>query len=127
MDKFLIDSDVIIWFLRNREETVNLLHNLKKSGVPACSAISVVEVQLGVKKGEEEITADVLDSLKVFSVDKQVAQKAGEIIRKKRQKEVSVNVNDAIIAATCILHNLTLVTYNIKHYPFKEFELYPAR
>lgn len=53
MAKFLIDSDVIIWFLRGKKETIELLEKLQKLGVPACSPISIIEVQMGVKKGEE--------------------------------------------------------------------------
>jgi predicted nucleic acid-binding protein len=50
MSSFLLDSDVIIWHLRGRSDVTQILRGLQKFGVPACSALSVIEVQLGVKK-----------------------------------------------------------------------------
>ena len=54
MSRFLLDSDVLIWHLRGREEVTEMLRELQKFEVPACSALSVLEVLLGVKIGEEE-------------------------------------------------------------------------
>lgn len=126
MAKFLIDSDIIIWALRGRKETTELLKEVQKSGVPSCSPISIVEVQLGMKKGEEEKTSEFLNSLEVYSVDREIANKAGEFLKKHKKKGVTLELTDAIIGATCILHNLTLVTYNTRHYPFKELKIYPC-
>lgn len=51
MSRFLIDSDVIIWHLRGQKNVTEMLKDLQKFGVPACSALSVLEVQSGVKHG----------------------------------------------------------------------------
>jgi len=125
MAKFLIDSDIIIWFLRGKKETVSLLEKLGKTGVPACSPISIIEVRLGMKKGEEKKTFEFLNSLEIYPIDREIANLAGEYIREYKKKGIPVEIPDAIIGATCVLHNLTLVTYNIKHYPFKKLEFYP--
>lgn len=125
MPKFLIDSDIIIWCLRGRREVIALLEELQKLGMPACSSISIVEVQLGVMSGEEEKTSKFLNSLEVYPVGREIANLAGKYIRKLKAKGITLEIPDAIVGATCILHNLTLVTYNIKHYPFKELKFYP--
>jgi hypothetical protein len=125
MSRFLLDSDVIIWHLRGRKEVTDMLRNLHKFGLPACSALSVLEVQLGVKKGEEEKTNLFLRSLRVFDVDIEIANKAAQLIRKNKAKGITINLPDAIIASTCLLHDLILVTYNTKHYPISELEFYP--
>lgn len=123
--KVLLDSDIIIWFLRGRKEIIELLEKLEKSGVPACSPISIVEVQMGIKKGEEEKTSKFLNSLGIYPIDREIANKAGEYIREFKKKGIILEIPDAIIGATCILNDLILVTYNIKHYPFKELKFYP--
>jgi len=125
MDKFLIDSDVIIWHLRGRRETGELLKNLQKTGVPACSSLSVVEVQQGVKLGEEKKTDAFLDSLTVYPVDRKIATEAGQCIRDYRKRGIALEIPDAVIAATCLVHNLILLTYNQNHYPMPELKLYP--
>jgi predicted nucleic acid-binding protein len=123
--RFLLDSDIIIWHLRGREEVTEMLRDLQRFGVPGCSALSVLEVQLGVKRGEEERTIHFFKSLKVFDVNMEIAGKAAQLIREFKGKGVTLNIPDAIIASTCILYHLVLVTYNRKHYPIAELEFYP--
>jgi predicted nucleic acid-binding protein len=102
-----------------------MLMNLQRSGVPGCSALSVLEVQLGVKKGEEEKTDQFFKHLKVFDVNREIASKAAQLLREYKGKGVTLDIPDAVIASTCIFHDLILVTYNRKHYPIRELEFYP--
>ena len=126
MGRFLLNSDIIIWHLRGQEEVTEMLRDLQRFGVPGCSALSVLEVQLGVKKGEEERTSHFFKYLKVFDVNREIAGKAAQLIREFKGKGVTLDIPDAIIASTCILYNLILVTYNRKHYPIAELEFYPV-
>jgi predicted nucleic acid-binding protein len=127
MGRFLLDSDIIIWHLRGREEVTAMLRDLQRFGVPGCSALSVLEVQLGVKKGEEEKTNYFFEYLKVFDVNRGVASKAAQLIREYKGKGVTLDIPDAVIASTCILHDLILVTFNRKDYPIGELEFYPVK
>ena len=125
MSKYLLDSDVIIWHLRGRREITEMLKDLQRSGLPACSAISVLEVQLGIKtRDEEEKTDRFLESLKVFDVSMDIAKMAARFIRQHKGKGVTVDLPDSIIASTCILHDLILVTYNRRHYPISELKFH---
>jgi predicted nucleic acid-binding protein len=125
MSKYLLDSDTIIWHLRGRKEITEMLKDLQRSGLPACSTISVLEVQLGVKtKDEEGKTNRFFESLKVFDVDRDIAKIAAQLIREYKAKGVTMDIPDSIIASTCILHDLILVTYNRKHYPISELKFH---
>lgn len=125
MSKYLLDSDIIIWHLRGRREITEMLKDLQRSGLPACSAISVLEVQLGVKtKDEEGKTNRFLESLKVFDVNMDIAKIAAQLIRVHKTKGVTMDIPDSIIASTCILHDLILVTYNRRHYPISELKFH---
>jgi predicted nucleic acid-binding protein len=126
MSKFLLDSDVIIWHLRGRKEVTELLRDLQRFGVPACSALSMIEVQLGVKKGEEMRTNQFLSSLTFFDVNREIANQAASLIRGYKAKGIKIEVPDAVIAGTCILNDLVLVTFNRKHYPIPELEFHPV-
>ena len=127
MSRFLLDSDVIIWHLRGRKEVTEMLMDLQKFGVPACSALSILEVQLGVKKCEEDKTNLFLGSLKICDVNIEIANKAAQIIREHKVKGITIDLPDAVIAATCLLYDLILVTFNTKHYPVAgiKFHNYP--
>ena len=125
MSKYLLDSDTIIWHLRGRKEITDMLKDLQRSGLPACSTISVLEVQLGVKtKDEEGKTSRFFESLKVFDVSMDIARIAAQLIRQYKAKGVTMDIPDSIIASTCLLHDLILVTYNRKHYPISELKFH---
>ncbi len=124
MSRFLLDSDVIIWHLRGRKEVTEMLRDLQRSGLPGCSALSVLEVQLGLKKGEEDKTDRFLSSLRIFDVNREIANEAAKLIREYKTKGITLDLPDSVIASTCILYDLILVTYNTKHYPIKELKFH---
>lgn len=126
MSNFLLDSDVIIWHLRGRKEVTEMLRDLQRFGLPACSALAFLEVQLGVRKGEEEKTDRFLGSLRVFDVNTEIANKAAKLIREYKAKGITLDLPDAIIAGTCMLNDLILVTYNTKHYPISGLKFHPV-
>ncbi len=124
---YLLDSDVLVWFLRGREDTVALLRELKKSAVPGYSALSVLEVMGWVKKHEEKETQEFLQSLELCPFDGKAAFLAAHYLREYRAKGKTLDPVDAGVAATCVVNNLTLVTYNIKDFPMQELEVYPLK
>lgn len=124
MNGFLLDSDVIIWHLRGREETTRMVSELQSAGVPFCSSLSVIEVLMGLKKGEEDPTHLLLESLRVVPVDYQVAASAARLIRTLKRKGITMDIPDAAIAASCLVHGFTLVTYNRKHYPIPDLKIH---
>lgn len=123
MSSYLLDSDIIIAFLRGKKKTVKLIGNLEKIiGVPATSPICIAEVQAGVKPGEEQKTNNFLGSLKIYVLDRGIANKAGQYIREYQKGGITLLLPDALIAATCTINNLMLTTYNTKHYPMPEIK-----
>jgi predicted nucleic acid-binding protein len=126
MSRFLLDSDIIIWHFRGREEITRMLRDLQRFGSPGCSAISVLEVQVGVKRGEEEKTDQFFGSLRVIDVNEKIAQRAAQLIREYKARGITVDIPDSIIASTCILNDLFLVTCNRRRYPFDGMKFHPS-
>ena len=130
--KYCIDSDVLIWHLRtgDRQRAVEQhLVRLAASGSLSCSMLSVAEVEQGVRRGEEDKTRGFLRSLETHPVDRAIAERAGEIVRDLRSHGITMGLADAIIAATCIVHGLTLVTLNVSDFekvPELAFETVPS-
>jgi len=126
MSKYLLDSNIIIDFLIGREEAVSLLNEIKGTDdSPATSPLCIAEVQLGIRKGEEKITNIFLNSLQVYDLNRTIANKAGGYIREFRSKGIILPLVDTLIATTCIINNLILVTYDIKHYSIPDLKLWP--
>lgn len=122
MNDILLDSDVIIWFLRGKEKVVSLLKNIAKEKALGCSPLSIIEIKLGMKKSEEDATNLFFDTIKVWELDKEIANEAASYILNYKKKGITLDFVDATIAATCKLKNLILMTYNTDHYPMQEVE-----
>lgn len=128
MANYLLDSDVLIWLLRGRRETIDLVDELSDEGAPACSALSRYEVEVGMLPNEKKSTQELFDNLTVLPVDSPISAKAAELVRryKAKAKGKTLDPFDALIAATCVVNDLMLVTYNPKHFPMPELRKYPV-
>lgn len=120
MKGYLVDSDVLIWHLRGQQKAIDWLARLATQGTLAISAISVLEVQAGVKAKEEDTTAAFLNGLVCFPIDRDIARQAGEYIRTYRSRGITLDAADSLIAATSVQQDLVLVTRNTSHYPMLE-------
>ena len=123
----LLDSDVVIWHLRNRRDIVSLVARLSQMGRLAVSALTRLEVGIGMKEDERAATQDFLDSMMTLDVTPEIADLAGEFIRRYRSRGVTLDLVDAVIAATAAVQDWALVTLNAKHYPMPEVRLYFER
>jgi predicted nucleic acid-binding protein len=106
---------------------VELVERLQREApaAPACSALSVLEIWTGVRPREERKTQALLESLRVVPVDASIARRAALLLSlRKRQRDPREWI-DAVIAATCLELRLTLVTYNLRDYPYRDISLYP--
>lgn len=112
---FLIDTDVLIDYLRDETVAVSYLEGLRPPLL--ISAISVAELYAGVREGNERLALDAfLDAFEIVPVDEEIAV-AGGLYRRGYGKSHGTGLNDALIAATTTLRNATLVTLNHKHFP----------
>lgn len=128
MARYLVDSDVLIWVLRNRQDTVQLVERLaQESGETlSCSSLSILEIWAGTRPSEQARTAAFLDALDVFSIDGIIAKRAAELLRAHHRNAGNPREwIDALIASTAIQHHLTLVTYNQRDYSYPALALYP--
>jgi len=111
----LVDTDIWIDFLRGKNQAVAFVSKLPNE--VAISSISVAELYAGVRDGAEtQALSDLLDTLEVIDLHRDIAQ-AGGLIRREHGKAHGVGLNDALIAATAVNRNACLYTLNLKHYP----------
>jgi predicted nucleic acid-binding protein len=117
---------VIIDALNNKRGRRELLLSLVRQGhLLACCPINVTEIYAGMRPKEESATEDFLGSLEYYHLTWPVARTAGLLKRDLARKGTTVSVADATIAAVAIVHELSLMTDNVKDFPMKELTLFP--
>ena len=116
----LVDTDILINFLRGIEEARAFLARAAEESLLCCSAITVAEIFAGMREHERDKTVDVIDSLEVLDVNREIAEKAGAYKRNSRRQ--SLDLADCIIAASAFVKQALLATANAKHYPMSDVE-----
>jgi tRNA(fMet)-specific endonuclease VapC len=115
LDGYLLHTDTVVDLLRGRPATVEVLQSL----APARGAISVVSIgdlvhaaRLSSDAAESELRISTfLDQVAVHPVDRDVAWTHGQIrSRILREEHRVIDDFDLILAATAIVHDLTLLT-----------------
>lgn len=126
--KYLLDTDVIINFIRGKTQVEEELKNSEGF----VSIITVGELVYGAHKSTspnaslQKLKSFLQDlSIQVINVDREIVYKFGELKADFEIKGQRLEDFDQLIAATCIVNNLILVTRNTKHFSrIKNLEIY---
>lgn len=119
MNKVLVDSDVVIWFLRDRQKEVDLVETLASKNNLFISVVTITEIRTGLQKDTKEIIEKLVDLFTPINIDAKTAELAG-----KFKQKYNLQIADMFIAATAEVNDLTLLTYNKKNFPMKSIKLY---
>jgi predicted nucleic acid-binding protein len=115
IQRFLVDTDILVDFLRGNREAINFVKIYAKNIV--LSAISVAEVYAGIRDNKERKELDDFIGLfPIISVSFEIAQMGG-LYKRDFFKSHNIGIADAIIAATSKTSKLDLKILNIKHFP----------
>ena len=114
----VVDTDILIDFLRGREQAVSFV-SLASDRI-VLSAIVVAELYAGVrggKDGAEQRTLERFLSLfRVVHITAAIARLGG-LYRRDYGRSHGVGLADAVVAATATVENAELKTLNVRHYP----------
>jgi len=115
MISYLIDTNILIDFLRGKKEAIAFMAGL--SIQPIISSLTVAELFAGVKGKREKIAIhNLVHACEVISVDEDIAEEGG-LLKNKYQKCHQLGLADALIGATALSSKLTLVSLNKKQFP----------
>lgn len=124
-DRLLIDTDVLIDYLRDKSEAVSYLENLTQPLL--ISVITVAELYAGIRDGSERARLDeFIRAFEVVEVDREISIKGG-LYRRDYLKSHNVGLADALIAASAEIRQADLVTMNSKHFPMLTNVVVPYR
>ena len=123
----LLDTDVLIDFLRGRDYLAGIRRQFFPTGLPAISVVTVAEAYRGMRPEAEARTVRLLHGLVVLPIDAAIAEQAGRMSYQQRAGGVHVSLADSLIAATALHYNLVLLTNNVDDYPFPNLNVRRAR
>lgn len=120
MPEILLDSDVIVGWLRGQEPFARLIPDLLQQGeVLAWTPVSVAEIFAGVRKGEEKRVESLFLVLETLPLSGEIGRKAGQYLHSYSRSH-GVELADALVAAAAHSNSLPLWTLNKRHYPMRD-------
>lgn len=116
----LLDTSVLINYLRNHQPTMRYIYDLLSQTDRSVAVSGITEFELytgkSMDKPQEKLKVDLLlNKLIIFPLSSTILRQAGEI----KRKHPSISPGDAIIAATSIESGFILIT------PDKDFSKIP--
>lgn len=120
---YLIDTDILIWVLRDNEKYISLFLKLARKDSLAISTISVAEIYKNIYPGELIKTEKLLNELQNLDVTPLIAKQAGLYWQEYSKNLKKLSLTDCLIAATASTNEAILVSLNRKHFPMKDVKL----
>lgn len=116
MSKLILDTSVIIDFLRQKEKTDTVLYKLSlENNVLYISILTHTELYAGKSTWEGKNARSELETLfgglHILPLTEKISENAGQV-----RAKYGIGLIDAIIASTALLNNIPLVTLNTKHF-----------
>lgn len=120
---FLLDTDILVWVLRDNKKIIQIVSNLKEKSTLSISVISIAEIYKNIFPAEIEATEEYLNKHAIFNVNQKIAKIAGFYYQQYSKNLQNLSLADCLIAATANVNNATLVSLNKKHFPMKDIKL----
>lgn len=111
----LVDTDVLIWYLRGHLKAAQTLDSLADLHL---SAVTYMELVQGCRNKQEleRLKKDLaLRKVAILPISEPISQRAMVLVE-THALSAGLLLADALIAATALEHNLTLLTGNAKHF-----------
>ncbi len=117
---YLIDTDWIIHYLTGNSAITKKLWDLRPEGL-AVSILSVAELYEGVYYSRNPMASqksvdNFLENLFILELNLEICRVFGRQRGKLRKQGNMIGDLDLLIAATCLHHDLTLLTNNVRHF-----------
>lgn len=115
MHRFLLDTNVILYYLHGSDTTFDpLFYAFEKGTIELlCSVVSEYEM-LGYPDitNEEEVTiVSFLSTINVITIDRRIATTAALLRRRHHRKPI-----DLFVAATALTYDIPLITKNVRDF-----------
>ena len=114
MDEHLLDTNVLSKIFYGNADVKNFVENLN---IGIETVVYIECVQGSISNSDKRRIKRALQKLEFYPLTNDIARKAIELIETYSNTQ-GLLLADAPIAATALEYNLTLITYNVKHFQF---------
>lgn len=117
----VIDTDILIDLLRDKEYAVRKIKALEKKEELATTDINAFELYFGAynssdKEGNIASTKGILKTLTLLHTQENSMETAGRIFAERRVKGKMIEIRDLLIAAIALQSGYKLFTNNREHF-----------
>lgn len=113
----LLDTCIVIDYLRNRPLVVDFIDNIGKNNFTLSTAV-VIELYKGVRDRIEFRTLQKeIQLFGLIEIDNQISAVANKLAETYCLSH-RMGLGDTLIAATALIYDLELITYNLKDFHF---------
>ena len=124
MDKLILDTTVLIDLSKGRDNVRATLGAYVDMGreLGVC-AVSVAEFMAGVPRSQRQQWSDWIDDFEYWEISREAAELAGILRHDLARQGRTLHVPDALLAATAIVTDSTLMTNNVKDFQVPRLRL----
>jgi len=120
-DGLIVDTDILIDLLRQKDYAVSLIKKLEDEVELATSAINAFELYRGAYKSrnQEKNLASVkglLNSLRMLNTDEDSMEIAGKITASLERDGNMMDIRDLLIASIALVNGFGILTNNVGHF-----------
>ena len=120
-DGLIVDTDILIDLLREKDYAVSLIKKLEYEMELATSAINAFELYRGAYKSQnqEKNLASVkglLNSLCMLNTDEDSMEIAGKITARLERDGNMIDIRDLLIASIALVNGFGVLTNNVRHF-----------
>ena len=119
--KAILDTSVLVDFVRNNESVVSLIKNLSEKCEVCTTDITLFELYYGAflsAKADKNIASvkGLQNTMYVFSISPESAEISAKILADLKKKGQKIEIRDVLIAGICLVNSCPVVTYNKKDF-----------
>ena len=112
-----VDTGVFINYLRTKDKSTTILQKLSDEAELYISSITLYELYMGATSPQKWLDVKILtDDIPELVSSKNIAEKAAIIYQELKKENKIIEFKDIFIAATALIHDLPVLTTDIKHF-----------
>lgn len=118
LKNILIDTDILIDFIKDNDSAVQCLELLEKEYNLYISSITYLELLIGARnKKDLENLDEFANTFNILHLNQSISEKAIELVKLYRLNK-GLLLADGLIASTAIIYDMGLITKNQKDFKF---------
>ncbi len=121
IDRYLVDTDTIIYWLKDIYPQINVKFNQIEDANIFTSSITIAKLYFGAYNSTKvaenlKLVNELSSEINIINYGVTASRQFGKIKAGLKRKGTIINDSDIFIASTALSNNLTLVTNNEKHF-----------